>query len=551
MAVQFKFTGDDKDVQRALERMEKQYNALIATTKKGTDETKKMAAEAKKAFEDTRTPLERWAKKMQELNALVKQGAIDQETFGRAAKKASDELNKADKSGGGLMKAALDTAKGYLSVASAIALVNAQLEKTNRLNAEAKAGQMTVADAQAKLMRNMGSLSPKQRAEVISNTKAMATKNKQDEAETTLAVSEAFSAGATPAQALAAVNAAQKLVPERGALGERQTVTGAILDVAKLTKSDDAMANAGLIQAMGEKARVSSIEMTTKNLVPALGAMQAIGGGTPQENAAILAALTQVGDTTGAISGTAGTRLAMEMMEAYPEKDTPIFDATGKRKGMRAGTGLKTNLERLRRIQSTKETREKFLGTAKFEAGAIGGIMGLVGGPGTPTGRALEENLVDMPATDKAAEFAQNIVAGIESTAAGQVGKAGRGTASLKDRLRNADPMMAHAADVRDRLATLNDQMLDPINEFISNKRFDARTSKKIGAAPEDVFDEIIGPRIREFEAVKASGRELSPIQEELLATMKESAASNRESARALHQILLNQKNKNPDRHAE
>jgi hypothetical protein len=63
----------------------------------GQSAAEKMAAEAKKIFDGTRTAAERYAAEMAKLNELLRQGAIDQETYNRAAENLRAEFESSQK----------------------------------------------------------------------------------------------------------------------------------------------------------------------------------------------------------------------------------------------------------------------------------------------------------------------------------------------------------------------------------------------------------------------------------------------------------------------
>ena len=68
----------------------------------GLSAAEKMAQEAKKIFDSTRTAAERYAAEMAKLNELYRQGAIDQETYSRAAAQLKAELESSEKFAAGV-----------------------------------------------------------------------------------------------------------------------------------------------------------------------------------------------------------------------------------------------------------------------------------------------------------------------------------------------------------------------------------------------------------------------------------------------------------------
>ena len=93
----------EKELQKQLEEINKQIAKGQELLSKPTEETRKSGAviktmndlqnEAKKIFEQTRTPLENYNTEMKNLNDLLKQGLIDQETFNRAMDQSKERFD--------------------------------------------------------------------------------------------------------------------------------------------------------------------------------------------------------------------------------------------------------------------------------------------------------------------------------------------------------------------------------------------------------------------------------------------------------------------------
>lgn len=69
---------------------------------RGQSAAEKMAQEAQKIFDSTRTAAERYAAEMAKLNELLRQGAIDQETYNRAASQLRAEFEASEKFAAGV-----------------------------------------------------------------------------------------------------------------------------------------------------------------------------------------------------------------------------------------------------------------------------------------------------------------------------------------------------------------------------------------------------------------------------------------------------------------
>lgn len=372
MAVQFKFTGDDKDVQRALERMEKQYNALIATTKKGTDETKKHAAAAKKAYEDTRTPLEQWARKMQELNALVKEGAISQETFGRAAKKASDELNKTSTPAAGLVKAAMSAASGYVSVAAALAAVNTQLQRKNELEKKSSDKQMEFANLRRESLINLGNAPAAERKEIFAGLRKISETRGVSPTVLEGALPEASSAqgNLSPQALIASIDMAARIAPHSP--DTLRTLAGGLQDTASLTGSDDMMSNMGFQLGIGRRTRVKSLADINEYMIPGAIGVKGFGGTAPEAAAWVSTFTSAMKDSSGRVGSHAAPSLARQLDEFMPVEDLMgPKDAHGRQKLLRKGMGVMTPDEKVAYMQTHPELRKEFLAQGSWETRAF------------------------------------------------------------------------------------------------------------------------------------------------------------------------------------
>jgi len=95
-----------EDAEKALLQQEQRQAELLgmldrAKAKKKEEEAQaqrlaaqnaKLAAAAKRVYEETRTPQERYAAKLRELDDLLKKNQITQQTYGRAVKQAGGHL---------------------------------------------------------------------------------------------------------------------------------------------------------------------------------------------------------------------------------------------------------------------------------------------------------------------------------------------------------------------------------------------------------------------------------------------------------------------------
>lgn len=452
MAVQFKFTGDDKEVNAALQRMEKQYNALIAATKKGTDETKKMAAEAKKAFEETRTPLERYAKKMLELNALVKQGAIDQETFARAAKKASDELNKADKSGGGIAASAVAAIKSYGSLAGAIAAVNTQLQRKNELERASGDKQQEMANKQREALINLGTATKQERSEILGGVAGISKRTgvKQGDLMAALPGLTSAQGALTTPQMMSALEMAARVAPHNAeTMGE---LALGLENTASLTGSKDMTENMGFQLGIGRGTQIKNLGDINKYLIR--GAIGVKGfGGSATDAAAIVSTLTStMKDTEGRLSQTAGISLAQQLAEFMPTDDTFTTDEKGRKKLTRKGTGLTDTAGRIAAMQADPNLRDQFMAASSFEHQAFIPIQQMLTS-GTEGAGILESRKKDIQLGGSATRTAKEFLATLEGDKMQQGAASVRSGEAIVEEMQLGDELGGRNARARKLMA--------------------------------------------------------------------------------------------------
>lgn len=370
MAVQFKFTGDDKDVQRALERMEKKYNDLINATKKGTDETKKMADAAKKAFDDTRTPMERYQRKLDELNALLKQGAINQDTFARASAKAGQELEKASSHGEGIVASGLKAAAAYLSVQRALQLVNNEIRNKIELDRKSADAVRSQAKIREDISLNLGASTPAEIADIRAGaTKISRARNvPQSQIEAAIPGLTSSKGNLTNAQMMSNLDIAAAAAPNNP-----ETMAALALglnNTARLTGSTSAVENFGFQLGLGQSAQVASLADINEYLIRGAVGVKGFGATAAEAGSLVSTLSTGMGDTSGRMSGTAGISLAEQLAKAFPEKDTYKYDEHGRKKIDKRGTGFTSPDQIIHYLQQNPAARDRFMSEASFEHAA-------------------------------------------------------------------------------------------------------------------------------------------------------------------------------------
>jgi hypothetical protein len=299
-------------------------------------------------------------------------------------------------------------ATGYASVQGAIRLVTDEFTHMIEVQRRAKETTITTADAQIKALRNLGATTAKGRDQFVTQVQEISRETGVSEKDIYLRASAALSARGdlSVAAAMGAVRESARLVPESAQEGT--AVAGAALDLAKITGSQKAAENIGLLMAIGQTARVVDVGMLAEHVAPAVTGLTARGD-TPRQAGAIWSALTTgMADPTGRRSGTAAIQLANQLAEFLPEEDTFKY-VTKTRRGQkieervldRPGTGLTSTLERIEYLQDNQEAREKFFAAASFEQKSKATVEQMLTGRGTGA-TALAQFLERIPGVAEA-----------------------------------------------------------------------------------------------------------------------------------------------------
>jgi polyhydroxyalkanoate synthesis regulator phasin len=176
-------------------------------------------------------------------------------------------------------------------------------------------------------------------------------------------------------------------------------LTGAALDLQKLSKNATAEDAIGLLLATGGKARVVDPKMLAQNIAPAINQISSAGA-TSQESASLLASLSQaIVDVQGAVSATAGVALARQMQEFF------------------GNTNFSQNL---RTLQTDPNQRAAFLQGASFELKAKTAIeMLLAGGQ---TADLFADAMANIPGLEQSGGMFRSQVGAMAEGGANQTG---------------------------------------------------------------------------------------------------------------------------------
>ncbi len=272
-------------------------------------------------------------------------------------------------------KSAVTAMIGGGGVLAAIRLINSELQKQIRLQAEAAGTQITLASARRDLTRNLIGFSDPQIKSAFSSAAEIAKNTGVSEAIITQGLASGVSAsGGDLVAAKDAVRVSAKFLsdkPDQIALN-----AGALLDLSQVTGTKDARVNQGLLQFVGGTSRITSPELQAKNIAPTLIALDKLGFSAQGAAALVGAGTVRGADVTGERTGTAVIGLAEQLREAFPDIAT--------------GSG------RIRHLQQNKTVRDKFLKGFTGEKKTLQTMIEIITG-GTEGAALFNQNFSNLP----------------------------------------------------------------------------------------------------------------------------------------------------------
>lgn len=373
------FTGDASQLEKELQQLQKQVIKLreesAKTARDSVADTRSQERALKRFSEtvkrDIATPMENYRQQVGRLREAHRAGMLTQEEYRRGVDKLKRDIREAadaEREAGkvrstqaqGMGQAISSLARlaaSYLTVSTAIAAINRELQLKAELEAAAKDTQVTVGDAQAQLRSNLGAFSAADRKRIIDDVQRVQdVTGFQDAAQLNLAAAAGISGGGTPDQVID--NLTQAALVSRQNPEQLATLVGAGIDVGKASGLDDARSNLGFILSAGAVSRPTNLRQQARNIPGAvIGAAGTDTTGDRQraarEGAAAFAVLSNYGvDVEGQSSRTATISLATQLRD--------FFGAEGRDDPQTFGG-------RIRALQSDEELRTKFLADASFE----------------------------------------------------------------------------------------------------------------------------------------------------------------------------------------
>lgn len=340
------------------------------------------------------------------MQRLIDQQAKMEQGLKRTGRASASAGKKNDAAfGAGALSSLKTYVAGFMGVGGlmmAIQAVNRELEHTKQLQKDVASEQITLASARKDITRNMAGASDEDIKKMMGAATSIAGETNVEEKFIAQAIASALSAsGGKQDASIAAVKGAAQFLADKPE--EIAGFAGSLLDLSKITGTDDAAVNQGLLQQVGALSRVVDPALQASNIPKSLIGQQSFGA-TAQEAAAMFAAITNAsGDLTGARSGTAAVGLAQQLRDFFKEEG--LTAKAEKSLGRSLSMG-----ERIEMLQGDQKLAGKFLEGASFEKAAAGPIEQLLTNVGSVMAAAFRENQGKIGSNDELAELAKKSI---------------------------------------------------------------------------------------------------------------------------------------------
>ena len=404
------------------------------------------------------TDLDKSYQKLERENAKLR-GDLDK------VRRASQDSNNAGKRGlsdnidltNRLRGSITAMATSWFGATQAIAAYNTERQRQIDLDNKGKEVQLTVAQAEAALVKNFGD------APATEINSFIASLEKVNSSKGFGNLAAILQASATTLSATGGNRDLTRGLISEGASIFRDDPTqlpvfaSALGDVARIMdakSSDDFKRAMGLVLSTQGVARIEDLK-SFENVAPALASVANVdtSGNRLQalkEGSAVFAAIGgEIGDKQGAITKTAVIALSSQLQQLLPEND--IVGPGGKI--LREGTGLQSLGQRIRRVQSDVELQRQFFyggdnfSPASFRGDSYQSIVSLLGNPDSPIAQAFTRN---QSAINPDPSLVDRLNINLGSTPRGRLGKVQSQLNTMIERYSLADEEGARRAIVRE-----------------------------------------------------------------------------------------------------
>lgn len=331
---------------------------------------------------------------MQKLIGQQRQFEDSLKKSGQAGKQAGKDIKQVEESASKAFNP--KAVAGWAAALTALALpvinqIRREIENIRELQTKAAAEQVTLASARRSIIRNLPGASADTVRSALSESAAIARRTQVEERFIAPAIAAALSGtGGNLRLSAASVEAAARFIPDQPA--DIPLYAGAIADLSAVTRSEDAMANLGLLQFIGGRSRITNPQQQARNIPSAL--VGQIGfGATAAEASSLFTALTVAAkDAEGAVSGNAAIKFTEQLDEfsktLQSEAVGPLLPP-----GMRVGTAGDT----ISWLQQRQDMAARFLDEMSVEAKAKAPLMDLLLNPESDMARMFRENMAAIP----------------------------------------------------------------------------------------------------------------------------------------------------------
>lgn len=381
-------TTYDIDATKAVRSLKDLENQLDKIEDAADDSGKKLtkAEKAAQSLAKQADPTKRHAAEYEKLAKAVKGGKLELKDAAVLADRYDAKLARAGQSSKGAF-GPLALAQiggmvgGFTSLSAAAALYTKELDAQQNLFDKRVATQLTVDQSRAVVRRNLSGSSDAEIKDVASTAIQIADKTGISEVFINQALADSLSAsGVNIPASKKAVRAAARISPDTPE--DIKQIAGTLLDLSKVTKTNDGLANLGYLSAVGAAGRVVDAKAQATNIAPGIIGTLPFGGNA-KDSGSLFAALSNAGaDSQGQLTGTAIIQFARQI-EAF-DKKTAAFDSD-------------TLGGRVSALQGNQKLAEAFLSKASFAGKAVGPIRQLLTDAKSNAALQYAANLKDLP----------------------------------------------------------------------------------------------------------------------------------------------------------
>ncbi len=389
-----------------------------------------------------------------------------QSRVGDTAKKS---LNNADRG----FKMVIRAAKafgvalvGSSGVAAAIRVISMEMDQLIQRQKRMKDAQLTLNQSRALLLKTVKT---DDREKALAYSKQISADTGVPEEFIARNLATAYSASGGDLEASrASVQTAAQYSAERPE--EIDSVSGALLDLSKVTKTLDMNVNLGYLKTVGALSRIVDLNLQATNIPRAVIGAQAFGA-TAEEAGAMFSSLSNaMADQTGEQSGTALISFTQQMRDFF--RESGLANDFLMTKGR-----YRTSGEQLQYLQSNPEQALRFLEKASFERKAAGPIEQWLLDRNSVAATGYTKARGDFGDQAKLAREGAEALKAVLADPLEQVARTNRAVENAVNQLQTLNPLQAFGAIAREgNLNTLRELGMGAIAEQVEKLKYEFET---------------------------------------------------------------------------